>query len=567
MWSLGNEAGVGQNLAAMAKAARSLDNTRPLHYEGDQECKEVDVWSQMYPAHESVEAIGARLEPALADAELDARRRQMPYVLCEYAHAMGTGPGGLSEYQELFDKYPRMMGGFIWEWLEHGIDVIQDGEITTAYGGDFGEVVHDGNFVIDGLVSSAREPRAQLKDLAAVFTPVIIQFEASGTQVRLKNRRDFEDSSDLETRWSISTAAGVMASGVLVHEPIPAQGFALLDLPQAAREPFENADSVLKIELVLKQESAWAQADWVLATETKKLSGSTEPSWGRPALKPAAPVSLRDLISLDETTGQVLQLGSSTISNWGIDLWRAPTDNDLRVSWTETTEPAAAQKWELLGLANPFSRLISLNWSNNYANLEVVTRVGFATVDSSVDCRWKWSIQGSDLLLDLTITPSGNWPSEWSSHWARAAVSFEISGSEEDEISWFGRGPHPAYPDNGQAANWGWFSKTVADLQESTVRPQESGRRADVAWFRQNQAFGVASSVGMGVTIRPWSPKTVAATSHNHLLRTNGLLHVALDMASSGVGTAACGPGVLVKYRLPAQVVNGQFVFFDLRKP
>jgi beta-galactosidase len=314
----------------------------------------------MYPAHESVEAIGQRIEPALADQELDARRRQMPYVLCEYAHAMGTGPGGLTEYQELFDKYPRIMGGFIWEWLEHGIDLIQDGQVTTAYGGDFGELVHDGNFVIDGLVSSAREPRAQLKDLAAVFTPVIIQFEANGTQVRLKNRRDFEDSADLETRWSIETGTGVMASGVLAHEPILAQGFALLDLPQAAREPIENTDSILKIEIVQKHESAWAEADWVLATETKKLSGSTKPSWGRPTsglsenATSETAWSLRDLLSVDESTGRVLRLGSNPILNWGLDLWRAPTDNDLRVSTNEPKEPAAAKKVGITGPSQPF---------------------------------------------------------------------------------------------------------------------------------------------------------------------------------------------------------------------
>jgi len=572
MWSLGNEAGVGQNLTAMARAARLLDGTRPIHYEGDQECKDVDVWSRMYASQEEVEAIGQRLEPALADLELDARRRQMPFVLCEYAHAMGTGPGGLTEYQAIFDKYPRMMGGFIWEWLEHGIDVIHNGQTITAYGGDFGELVHDGNFVIDGLVSSARQPRSQLKDLAAVFTPVVIQFEANGAQVRLINRRDFKDTSDIEVLWSVETATGMKANGVLAHEPIPAQGFALLELPGAAREPFENADSVLKIDLVLKEQSEWAKADWIFATGTNKLPTATKPNWSRPASKPSANAaskvawSMRDLLSVDETTGRVLRLGSNSISNWGLDLWRVPTDNDLRVSTTEPNEPAAAQRWELLGLANPFSRLISLTWSNNDSELEMVTRVGFASVDSSVECHWKWSVQGADLSLDLIVTPSGNWPSQWSSHWARAAISFEISGSEQDEISWFGRGPSPAYPDNGQAANWGWFSKNVADLQERTVRPQESGRRTEVSWFQQNAAFGVASLLGMGVTIRPWSPKTVAATSHDHLLTSSQKLHVALDMACSGVGTAACGPGVMKKYRLPAQVVKGRFTFFGLKE-
>jgi beta-galactosidase len=131
MWSLGNEAGVGRNLAAMAAEIRSRDATRPLHYEGDQSCADLDVWSQMYPSHATVELIGRGEEPLLDDPALDARRRAMPFVLCEYAHAMGTGPGGLTEYQRLFDTYPRLMGGFIWEWLEHGIHVERDGQRVT----------------------------------------------------------------------------------------------------------------------------------------------------------------------------------------------------------------------------------------------------------------------------------------------------------------------------------------------------------------------------------------------------------------------------------------------------
>ena len=102
----------------------------------------------------------------------------MPFVLCEYAHAMGTGPGGMTEYQQLFDTYPRLMGGFIWEWLEHGIHVERDGQRVTLYGGDFGEPLHDGNFVLDGLVAADRTPRAQLADLAAVFAPLVLEIDA-----------------------------------------------------------------------------------------------------------------------------------------------------------------------------------------------------------------------------------------------------------------------------------------------------------------------------------------------------------------------------------------------------
>ncbi|MFC7762761.1 glycoside hydrolase family 2 TIM barrel-domain containing protein [Catellatospora bangladeshensis] len=160
MWSLGNEAGVGENLGHMAAAIRALDSSRPLHYEGDRSCRYTDVYSRMYASHAEVEAIGRGEEEALDDPALDARRRAMPFIQCEYGHAMGNGPGGLAEYQALFERYERLQGGFIWEWIDHGIrSRTADGREFYAYGGDFGEELHDGNFICDGLVFPDRTPR------------------------------------------------------------------------------------------------------------------------------------------------------------------------------------------------------------------------------------------------------------------------------------------------------------------------------------------------------------------------------------------------------------------------
>ena len=121
MWSLGNESGSGDNLSAMAAWARGRDPSRPLHYEHDRSCRDVDVYSRMYAPHAEVEAIGRGEEAPLDDPALDARRRRLPFLLCEYAHAMGNGPGGLAEYQALFERHPRCQGGFVWEWIDHGI--------------------------------------------------------------------------------------------------------------------------------------------------------------------------------------------------------------------------------------------------------------------------------------------------------------------------------------------------------------------------------------------------------------------------------------------------------------
>ena len=159
MWSLGNESGVGGNLTAMAAWARERDPSRPLHYEGDRSCADVDVYSRMYPTHAEVDTIGRGEEPPLPDPELDARRRAMPLILCEYAHAMGNGPGGLWEYQDLFERHPRCQGGFVWEWIDHGLRArTADGREYFAYGGDFGEPLHDANFVADGLAVPGPDP-------------------------------------------------------------------------------------------------------------------------------------------------------------------------------------------------------------------------------------------------------------------------------------------------------------------------------------------------------------------------------------------------------------------------
>lgn len=153
--SLGNECGSGRGLTAMAKWIRGRDPERLVHYEGDLSCRDVDLYSRMYPDHAEVELIGKRAEKPWGDAELDARRRAMPFIMCEYGHAMGNGPGELGEYQRTFGRYERCQGGFIREWIDHRIAHPGHG---FAYGGDFGEELHDSDFLCDGLLFPDRTP-------------------------------------------------------------------------------------------------------------------------------------------------------------------------------------------------------------------------------------------------------------------------------------------------------------------------------------------------------------------------------------------------------------------------
>lgn len=564
MWSLGNEAGVGCNLAAMAKTMKSIDDSRPLHYEGDQSCEHVDVWSMMYPPVDFVEQVGLSEEEALEDANLEARRRKMPLVLCEYAHAMGTGPGGLSEYQEVFDKYPRLIGGFVWEWLEHGITTFENGVAKTNYGGDFGELVHDGNFVIDGLVSSDRKPRAGLIDLAAVYTPVTLTLSDSGSKLTMISRLDHSDTSHLSLHWEFRDEQEKINSGVIAYQPLSARQTAVLQMPEEAVSILQERAGVLSVWLEFNENSWAIPAGWVVSTAqcTSPLGAYQEL-----AMAPGdsrALGSLSDQLEICAETGSPLRIGTTVIADWALTLWRAPTDNDLRAAWREGEFPAVAERWKILGLDRLTSRLLSIeNLSTDV--VQVRTRVGAAATNAAVDCTWTWTLKPSGLQLNLDALPNNHWPTVWSSHWARAGIEFTIEATSDASVDWFGKGPGPAYPDTGQAARLGWFSSTIDQMQERTVRPQESSRRASVSSMRIAHSLNAKFSPPVGLTVRPWSPYEIAQTTHDHLLGASSTAHIVFDFACSGVGTAACGPGVLPKYQLPAQNFSGQ-IFFEQTK-
>ena len=585
MWSLGNEAGVGRNLAAMADEMRGRDATRPLHYEGDQASVDVDVWSRMYASHADVELIGQGLEPPLGDdpwvklgpdddaVALHERRKGMPFVLCEYVHAMGTGPGGMTEYQELFDRYPRIMGGFVWEWLEHGIHrTLPDGRTGTFYGGDFGEPLHDGNFVIDGLIAADRTPRAQLADLAAVFSPVFLDLDAEAGVLRVRSRLDHTDTWRYALSWRVASAASSVdadgldpdaaaagRAGVIAHAPVPPRGTAEIALPDALLEHVRTPGVVVTVEAFESEDTAWASRGWVVARAQVVTTGAADV---RPVELPAASIlSLSDLV-IDDATGAVTALGSQAVEDWRLELWRAPIDNDRGAGWDTGGAPSDAERWKALGLDRLRSRLVSLERTPE--RVEVVTRIGAAALDWSLTATWVFTAESGALRLAVDLQP--HVPEGVDLQWARAGVSFALPGLV-DEVRWFGRGPGPAYPDTGQAAHVGWFTRSLDGMLERTVRPQESGARADVRWVRVGSpgsapsALEVSAPDGAALTVRPWSTETLASTTHDHLLVRDARTHIVLDLAQHGTGTGACGPGVLPQYRLRAQPLRGVLEF------
>ncbi|MFG1946850.1 glycoside hydrolase family 2 TIM barrel-domain containing protein [Nonomuraea sp. NPDC048826] len=549
MWSLGNEAGVGRNLGAMADWARERDPSRPIHYEGDRSCEHTDVYSRMYASHAEVEAIGRGAEEPLDDPELDARRRAMPFLQCEYGHAMGNGPGGLAEYQELFERYPRLAGGFIWEWIDHGL---AHPSLGFAYGGDYGEPVHDGNFVVDGLVFPDRTPSPGLLDLKKVFEPVTFAF--SETSVTVRGTYGFRDLSHLAFTGEVEAEGEPRAVFSL---EVPAEG-GEVKLPAF---PAREAERWLTVRAVLARDEPWAGAGHEVAWAQVALNADGTPYTGDDDLRtlprrrtPAAGsgpalVTHGDRIEVggaafDPVTGLLTRLFGLDVEGPRLELWRAPIDNDRY--------GGAEFRWRLLGLHRLTHRVDAVEPRDA---LTVRTRVAPAATDLGMRATYTWSAAGDALDLRVDVVPEG----DWTEPVPRLGLAMTLP-DVPDSVTWYGLGPGEAYPDTGLAARIGRWTSTVDDLQTPYVYPQENGHRAAVRWA-ELAGIRITGDPVFGLTARPWSTAALDAAAHRPDLVPDGRLHLTLDAAQHGIGTAACGPGTLPRYELRVHPVTFRLRF------
>ncbi|HEY4018596.1 MAG TPA: glycoside hydrolase family 2 TIM barrel-domain containing protein [Pseudonocardiaceae bacterium] len=542
IWSLGNEAGTGDNLAAMADWAHDRDPSRPIHYEGDYDSPYVDVYSRMYPSHAEVAAIGLGEEPVTADPKHDAHRRGLPFIMCEYAHAMGTGPGGLREYQELFDAHPRLQGGFVWEWIDHGIrQQAADGTEFFAYGGDFGEVVHDGNFVADGLLFPDRTPSPGLVEFQKIIAPVRITPDPDARTVRIDNGYDFADTAHLAFTWAVATEGAEIESGSLEVPVVTAGQGVTVALPEL---PSVKGETWLTVRATLAADTPWAAAGHEIAWGQARVAADAV----EPAPAAASTVEVREGLivvgpgAFDPRSGVLREFAGIGVEGPVLDVWRAPTDNDIAHHGK-----SVATEWRRIGLDRLTHRVIAVETGER--ELVVRTRVAAATTNLGLLTEYRWSARGDALRLRVDMTPDGPW-------WCplpRIGVRWGVPG-RFDTVEWFGRGPGEAYPDMGQAARVGRFTSTVDDLQTPYVFPQENGNRTEVRWAAltapDGTGFRIDGHPHLDLAARRWTSADLDAAKHTNELRAGELVWLNLDIAQQGLGSASCGPGVLPQYRL-----------------
>jgi beta-galactosidase len=540
MWSLGNESGSGRNLAAMAQWTRGRDPSRPLHYERDWTARDVDVYSRMYTSHDEVELIGRHEEASLDDPRLDARRRRMPFILCEYAHAMGNGPGGLAEYQRLFETYPRCQGGFVWEWIDHGIRTRSaDGVEFFAYGGDFGEPVHDGNFVADGLLFPNRTPSPGLLELKKVVEPV--RLLPHGPQaMSVENRYEVRDLSHLRFDWVLEEEGVPVAQGLL---DVPATAPGATSVVPLPPFPSTTQETWLTVRAVLAAAEPWAPSGHEVAWG--QLRVSTPPSTSERSSSAECEITgagLRLGPGLFSADGQLVRMGDLAVSSPRLEVWRAPIDNDR---WF-ARDPQEIL-WRKIGLDRMVHRVDEVQAVGN--EIVVHTRVAPAATTLGLRATYRWSVREEGLLLQVDVVPEGDWPCLL----PRLGVSMSLP-ARLDSVEWFGQGPGEAYPDSALGARVGRFLSSIDEWQTPYVFPQENGSRAGVRWAALTDGAGagllVEGQPTVGLTVRGWPTEDLDDARHTSELVRGDRVWLNIDVAQNGLGSASCGPGVLPQHRL-----------------
>jgi beta-galactosidase len=542
MWSLGNESGTGRGLTAMAEWIRGRDSSRLLHYEGDPTCRDTDVYTRMYAPHAEVERIGRGLDGG------SRRRRRLPFFLCEYGHAMGNGPGGLADYQRLFERYERLQGGFVWEWIDHGV---RHPEFGFAYGGDFGEELHDGNFVCDGLLFPDRRPSPGLVEYRKVIEPVRIEGGGTDGTVRVTNRYDFADLSALAFEWSHQVDGETVASGPLAVPPLAPGESAEVKLERPGGGT-GGAETWWTVRALLAAGTAWAPGGHEVAWGQVAGARRTPPSVA-PAVRPVGgehEVTLGPA-AFDARTGALRTVGGVPVDGVRLDVWRAPTDNDLGAPWQPDTRYGLL--WRELGLHRMRHRLDTVEVTGEA--LTVRTRVAPAGSGAGVATVYRWTSDGDRLRLAVSVTPEG----DWTVPLPRLGVRFGLPAGA-DRVRWCGGGPGEAYPDSRAASMAGRWESTVDGMQTPYVRPQENGARADVRWAEVG-GLRVEGDPEFWFTARRWTVEQLDAASHLSDLVPGDTVWVNLDHGQHGIGSQSCGPGPLPRYFLRAEPAEFSFVF------
>jgi evolved beta-galactosidase subunit alpha len=552
LWSLGNESGYGCNIRAMAARARELDPTRPLHYEEDRDAEVVDVVSTMYSRVSQLNDFGEFPHPK-------------PRILCEYGHAMGNGPGGLAEYQQVVERWPSIQGHFVWEWCDHGLLTTDDqGREYHAYGGDFGDVPNNGNFCIDGLILPDQTPSPGLLQYKQLLSPARVALADDGG-LTVENRQYFTALEDvvLAVEWSVD--GSLVRSTSIAVPSVPVGDRVHVALPPA---PAVTGECLLTVRVHRAAATPWAAAGHELGVwQTSLGAPAPRPAWRAPRQSPVQQREDGGLLRLTTVDGEVVvDRRTGLLSGWtvaGHELVTRPLRIHLHKPLIDNHQQEHDDLWgpRHLDLLQEHLRDLRVRQRGDGAVVvEADTVLAPPVLDLGMRCRYRYVVTTAGTVqVSLRGTPFGDY---------RDIVP--VLGSEVgiaprfDTVEYLGLGPGENYPDSRAAATVGRYRSTVAEMGFPYVRPQDTGNRGEVQWValtdRAGRGLLVQGREPLNVSAWPWGATTLHGARHRTDLVTDPeATTLNLDHRVLGLGSNSWGSEVLDSYRVRFEAFRFSF--------
>lgn len=551
IWSMGNESGYGINHVEMAKWTKNRDCTRLVHYEGaaahyngSTDTEFLDIASRMYPSVKWIE------EFALDEVN------NIPLFLCEYSHAMGNGPGDLKDYWDVINKYPKLMGGCVWEWNDHGIKTkTKQGEEFYGYGGDFGDKPNDGNFCLDGLVYPDRTPHTGLLEYKNIIAPVRVEAEdLKKGLIKVFNLYDYVDLSNLALIWKLEEGGNLIDQGKILEISADPGESDLIKLkytiPEVVKEKI-----YLNVFMVQKYDTPWAEKGHEIAMYQFLLPIQvTEEKFEE---------SIHDIYITEKNTAIIIEGfdfyhvfdmydgAFIKISKNNVDfinkptkfnIWRAPIDNDRGIK----------EKWISQGYDRAIIHVYNsqiISKSDKEVKILVNYSLGGYTTKPILKGEAIWTVNGNgEIRLETRVNVAEEYL-----FLPRFGIQLSmIEGNEE--VEYFGFGPHESYIDKHHSTRRGRFLNTVDDMFENYLVPQENGSRYGTEWLIVSNELGMGlkfyASTEFSFNASHYTPEDLTLANHPYELNKRKETIVNLDYKMSGVGSNSCGPELLKKYRL-----------------
>ena len=572
MWSMGNESAYGCNFEKALEWTKNYDPDRITQYESARyrnydetyDYSNLDVYSRMYPALSEIQ-------------EYLDKDGSKPFLLVEYCHSMGNGPGDFEDYFQMIQDNDKMCGGFVWEWCDHAIahGTAENGKTIYAYGGDHGEEIHDGNFCMDGLVYPDRTVHTGLLEYKNVYRPArVISYNKESGELVLHNYMDFDDLKDyVKISYELTQDGLVISKGILPEFSVAPHGEGKTNLKINVPE---NGKCYLKLIYHLKKELPLLDEDHILGFD--EIEVSKEDTKCKLAEKWIPKTVVDSELQVNENDTQIHIKGREfayTIDKrtalftemkfagreylnhpMELNIWRAPTDNDMYIK----------SEWKKAHYDKAYTRAYTTEVVQGKHGVKITSHASVVaeTVQKILDVTITWKIEAAGKIdADIAVTKDDEFP-DLPRFGVRMFLDKKLSA-----VRYFGMGPQESYCDKHQAASHGLYRADVGDLHEDYIRPQENGSHYDCEYVELNNSrYGIVASAEKAFSFNAsyYTQEELEKKTHNYELTESDSVVFCVDYALNGIGSNSCGPVVLEQYRFDDVLFRFQFTLIPYVK-